>query len=76
MYVCNIISIINRTGLDEFTRSVLGKYDHIIYISCNPYALHKDIEHLKLTHSIIKFAVFDHFAYTPHLECGVYLQRK
>ena len=29
----------------------------------------------KMRHVIQRFAIFDHFAYTEHLECGVYLRK-
>jgi tRNA (uracil-5-)-methyltransferase len=28
------------------------------------------------THKISKFAVFDQFPYTDHLECGAFLEKK
>jgi hypothetical protein len=31
---------------------------------------------LCVTHDLKRFAVFDQFAYTPHLECGVHLSLK
>ena len=35
-----------RCGLDENTRKLIGHYDYILYISCNPQALKRDIEHV------------------------------
>ncbi len=65
-----------RAGLDEKTREFVKKFDNIIYISCNPETLQRDLETLKESYEIVKFAVFDQFAYTLHLECGVILKRK
>ena len=65
-----------RAGLDEKTRSMVRKYKDIIYISCNPDALKRDLNELCIDHDIRRFAFFDHFAYTPHLECGVYLTKR
>jgi tRNA (uracil-5-)-methyltransferase len=65
-----------RCGLDDVTRVMITAYDYIVYISCNPDALQRDLLEICLTHRILRFAVFDQFAYTPHLECGVFLQRK
>jgi len=68
-----------RAGLDEVTLSLIVKYDYIIYISCNPTnSLLRDLSLSQLisTHEIVKFGVFDHFAYTEHLEAGIFLRRK
>lgn len=65
-----------RCGLDEKTRTLITWYDFIIYISCNPDALRRDLLEICKSHNILKIAVFDQFAYTPHVECGVLLARK
>ena len=65
-----------RAGLDGKTRALVAGFRDIIYISCNPEALRRDLEELLQDHDIKRFAVFDHFAYTDHLECGCYLRRK
>jgi len=65
-----------RAGLDDLTRSLVTTYEQIIYISCNPETLHRDLEELTKTHKIEKFALFDQFAYTNHIETGVILSRK
>ena len=63
-----------RAGVDDKTIEFLKQFDNIIYISCNPQTLKRDLE--KLTNYKIKrFACFDQFAYTNHLECGVVLER-
>ena len=101
-----------RCGLDSNTSRLVRRYDHIIYISCNPVALMRDLAIIcapdtsdtpvdgtaadniaggtaagtaetadtpradeGARHVIERFAIFDHFAYTNHLECGVYLRR-
>ena len=64
-----------RCGLDDITRELIGKYDYIIYISCSPESLQRDLRILKSTHSIVKLAFFDQFAYTPHIETGVVLKK-
>ena len=46
------------------------------YISCNPEALQRDMEALSRTHETVRFAFFDHFPYTQHVECGVLLAKK
>ncbi len=64
-----------RAGLDETTRKLVKNYDRIIYISCNPETLYRDLTELSKTHQIEKFALFDQFAYTNHCECGVILNK-
>lgn len=65
-----------RAGLDDLTRGLVCDYEQIIYISCNPETLARDLEHITKSHSIEHFALFDQFAYTQHIECGVVLKRK
>lgn len=65
-----------RAGLDEKTVSITQRFDNIIYISCNPETLHKNLLKITETHQIKAFAAFDQFPYTHHLECGVVLHRK
>lgn len=64
-----------RAGLDETTRALVKDFDKIIYISCNPETLHRDLEELTKTHKIINFALFDQFSYTKHIESGLILQK-
>ncbi len=64
-----------RAGLDETTRALTSKFDQIIYISCNPETLHRDLKSLTKTHQILKFALFDQFSYTNHIECGLILTK-
>lgn len=65
-----------RAGLDETTTKLSSEFDNIIYISCNPETLHRDLVELTKTHTIEKFALFDQFAYSNHIESGVILKRK
>ena len=64
-----------RAGVDKKTLEFLKRFDNIIYISCNPKTLKRDLELLN-GYEIQRFAAFDQFAYTNHLECGVILRRK
>lgn len=64
-----------RAGLDSETVKMVSNYKNIIYISCNPETLHNNVEELAKTHKIERFAVFDQFPYTHHLECGVVLTK-
>ncbi|GIL59952.1 hypothetical protein Vafri_14608 [Volvox africanus] len=65
-----------RAGLDDFTVGLLKEFDRIVYISCNPETLHANLRAIADTHGIARFAAFDQFPYTHHLECGVYLVRR
>ena len=66
-----------RCGLDSVTLELVSHFDHILFISCNPPALQGNLDDaLGSTHEIRRWAIFDHFPYTPHLEAGVYLSRR
>ena len=64
-----------RAGLDDTTTRLSQNFENIIYISCNPVTLHRDLEELTKTHTIEKFALFDQFAYSSHIESGVILKK-
>ncbi|WP_418184871.1 tRNA (uridine(54)-C5)-methyltransferase TrmA [Aliarcobacter vitoriensis] len=64
-----------RSGLDDTTRNLAKNFENIIYISCNPQTLHRDLFELTKTHKIVKFALFDQFAFTEHIESGVILKK-
>ncbi|CAA0118889.1 tRNA (uridine(54)-C5)-methyltransferase TrmA [Zhongshania aliphaticivorans] len=65
-----------RAGLDNNTRELISTFEHIVYISCNPETLHRDLQILTKTHTADAFALFDQFPYTHHMECGVFLKRR
>jgi tRNA (uracil-5-)-methyltransferase len=65
-----------RAGLDQHTEKLISQFDNIIYISCNPNTLYDNLKQLCQSHNIIKFAIFDQFPYTDHIECGVMLSKK
>lgn len=64
-----------RAGLDDTTRNLAKSFDQIIYISCNPETLHRDLKELTKTHQLLRFALFDQFSYTNHIESGVILKK-
>ena len=64
-----------RAGLDDFSRQFVGGFERILYISCNPDTLLRDLAHLCQNHRISSLAFFDQFPYTTHMECGVYLEK-
>lgn len=65
-----------RAGLDNDTCKMISQFNNIVYISCNPVTLARDVEKLKETHDVLRVAAFDQFPYTHHLEGGVYLKRR
>ncbi|MCK9467988.1 MAG: tRNA (uridine(54)-C5)-methyltransferase TrmA [Porticoccaceae bacterium] len=65
-----------RAGLDPNTLELARRFKQILYISCNPLTLRDNLTALADTHRIEKFAVFDQFPYTHHLECGALLVRR
>ena len=76
-YQCNTIFVDPpRAGLDEATVKLVQDYDNILYISCNPETLQANMQVLGDTHEIARFALFDQFPWTHHMEAGVYLKRK
>ena len=76
-YQCNTIFVDPpRAGLDDETVKMVQAYDNILYISCNPDTLADNLAVLNQTHQITRFALFDQFPYTHHMESGVYLQRR
>ena len=64
-----------RAGLDSDTKELISNIDNIIYISCNPETLSRDLETLSKTHAVKRAAIFDQFPHTNHIESGVFLQR-
>ena len=64
-----------RAGIDDDTLSLLQTFERILYISCNPDTLHDNLKTLEKTHKIVKFAMFDQFPYTHHVESGVLLEK-
>lgn len=65
-----------RAGLDEETEKLLLAFEHVVYISCNPETLHKNLQRVKDTHVIKDMAFFDQFPWTHHCEVGVHLARR
>ncbi len=65
-----------RAGLDEGTIKLVSKLENIIYISCNPETLARDLEILTKTHEVKEAAIYDQFPHTEHVESGVFLVKK
>ncbi|MHA2939827.1 tRNA (uridine(54)-C5)-methyltransferase TrmA [Vibrio sp. RC27] len=65
-----------RSGMDIDTCKMVQKYRRILYISCNPETLQENLDILCETHHVTRFALFDQFPYTHHMEAGVLLEKK
>ncbi|WNO59859.1 tRNA (uridine(54)-C5)-methyltransferase TrmA [Rheinheimera sp. MMS21-TC3] len=65
-----------RAGLDAATERLVAGFNDIIYISCNPHTLAHNLATLCQSHDIVRFAVFDQFPYTTHIETGVWLRKR
>ncbi|MCO8048144.1 tRNA (uridine(54)-C5)-methyltransferase TrmA [Acinetobacter towneri] len=64
-----------RAGIDDATLKLLQRFKRIIYISCNPDTLHDNLKTLCQSHKVTKFALFDQFPYTHHVESAVLLEK-
>lgn len=67
-----------RSGLDHKMIEEIMKKDikNIIYMSCSPSSLCKNLEVLKKKYSIRSIKLFDMFTNTAHLESVCFLERK
>lgn len=67
-----------RKGLDEITINNLLKINpkKIVYISCNPATLMRDLSKLDEKYDICKITPLDLFPFTAHVECVTILRSK
>jgi len=67
-----------RQGLDSKTKKFLinEKVNTIIYISCDPMTLARDLKDLENYYEIKEFNIMDMFSYTYHVESMVVLKLK
>lgn len=65
-----------RAGLDAETRKMAENFQQVIYISCNPDTLYRDLQELTQVYEVARLALFDQFPFTHHAEMGVWLTRK
>ena len=77
----NITSVIldpPRAGLDKKTINYLleNNLQRIIYISCNPITLARDLKDLLLKYKIKSIKGYDMFPYTEHCESVTVLERR
>lgn len=67
-----------RSGLDKRTKRIIMDIgsDIIVYVSCNPITLVRDINDLKDRYELRDITLVDMFPNTYHVECVILLQRK
>lgn len=67
-----------RSGLDSTTikRILDSRIERLIYVSCNPITLARDINILKDKYNLVGMSLFDMFPNTSHVECVSVLYRK
>lgn len=66
-----------RVGVyDRQLRRILNDFDYVIYISCNPKVIKRQLKIIKRYHDIIDLGMFDNFAYTKYFESIVISKRK
>ena len=67
-----------RKGLDKKTKEFILKHipSKIIYISCDPNTLMRDLKELSNVYEINDFKIMDMFSYTYHVESFCVLKKK
>jgi 23S rRNA (uracil1939-C5)-methyltransferase len=66
-----------RSGMDQkMIKAVLKVMpDKIIYVSCNPATLAKNLKDLKHDYHVVTVIPFDMFPHTPHIESVTVLEK-
>ena len=67
-----------RSGLDSITirRIMNSRIERLVYVSCNPITLARDINILKDKYNLVSMSLFDMFPNTSHAECVCLLNRQ
>jgi len=67
-----------RNGLNKFTLKNILEYKpkKLIYVSCDPFTLVRDLKELMNIYNINKYYLLDMFPYTHHIESVIFLERK
>lgn len=67
-----------RNGLDKKTRKVIldNEYKKVVYVSCDPMTLVRDLSELTIKYDIKKVCLVDMFPQTYHVESVVLLELK
>ena len=66
-----------RSGMDQKMIEAVLKVmpDKIIYVSCNPATLAKNLKDLKHDYHVVTVIPFDMFPHTPHIESVTVLEK-
>lgn len=66
-----------RKGLDKNSKNfILQKLPQkIIYVSCDPHTLIRDLKELEKKYKIVDLKILDMFSYTYHVECLCILEK-
>jgi len=65
-----------RNGLDKAVEVIMDcEFEKIIYMSCNPLSLVKDLEVLQDKWKIQEVTLWDLYPQTPHVECLVVMKK-
>ncbi len=64
-----------RAGLhvDVVKALVASKFSAVIYVSCNPVSLARDLKGLQEAYTVLQIKPMDFFPHTDHIETAVYL---
>ena len=67
-----------RAGLDKVTKDTIIEFNpnKIIYVSCDPMTLARDLKELSSYYNIIEVKGLDMFPHTQHIESFVVLYRR
>ena len=67
-----------RSGLNKETINNILKFkaNEIIYVSCDPMTMVRDLNILRECYNIVEITPFDMFPNTKHVECVTYLKTK
>ncbi len=67
-----------RAGLDQITKNTIIEFNptKIIYVSCDPMTLARDLKELSSYYNIINIKGLDMFPHTEHIETFVVLERR
>ena len=67
-----------RAGLDNITKDTIINFhpNKIIYVSCDPMTLARDLKELSEFYNITKIKALDMFPYTEHIETYCVLERR
>lgn len=64
-----------RKGLDANSLAIASCFEHVVYVSCNPQALARDLRSLS-GHRVVAACLFDQFPWTDHAEVAVRLRKE